>query len=349
MNLSINLSVLVCLGITVVFLSGMEGCGKDETPVAFIEAVPEDGSTIQPDETITAIFDGEPIELSVTSGKSSVTGSTVTIIGPFDPGRLNLVLTWTGGTKVLTYTVETPEEEHVEPPKPPPKHSEVLSYTGEVWWMTEAAAKREARNTGVSLARAPGGGIRYHETDDADEVARWVLQTMHNDVVDVLILYGDFPNTIYPPGNVLPDGSLAERWLETPDGDTILNHADWIFWGGRNAKNRERGLQNMMDIPGIEMWGQDTPMRVTARAKRLTPSLRNFSSDRPFHLDRLEGDWFAELILASDTGDARATRADPVIVRDGNLGRIAIVYQTENENNPKGVVAAEIIINYLME
>ena len=104
-----------------------------------------------------------------------------------------------------------------------------------------------------------------------------------------------------------------------------------------------------MDIPGITMWGDNTPMKVTARGKALTPSLRNFSSDRPFHLDRLEGDWFAELILASNTGDERATRADPVIVRDGNLGRIAIVHQTENEDNPKGRVAAEIIINYLMK
>ena len=345
MKIQINLFVFISVCFAALLLSGMEGCGKDEIPVAFIEAVPEDGSTIQRDETVIAIFDGEPIGLSVTDGKSSVTGSAVTIVGPFDPGRLSLVLTWTGGgAKVLTYFVEAPEAETL-------KYAvgEVLRYTDEVWWITEAAAKRTSQNTGGSLARVPGGGIQSHETDDADEVRRWMLETMHNGVVDVLILYGDIPGTIYPPGNALPDGSVAEMWLETPDGDTILNHADWIFWGGGTAKNREGGLQNIMDIPDIVMWGQDTPMKVTARGKALTPSLRDFLSDRPFHLDRLEGDWFAELILASNTGDEWATRADPVIVRDGNLGRIAIVHQTENEDNPKGAVAAEIIINYLMK
>ena len=37
-----------------------------------------------------------------------------------------------------------------------------------------------------------------------------------------------------------------------------------------------------------------------------------------------------------------------MIVRDGNRGRIGIVYQTFNEVNPKGEVAAELISNYLL-
>ena len=52
-------------------------------------------------------------------------------------------------------------------------------------------------------------------------------------------------------------------------------------------------------------------------------------------------------LLASNTGDAQATRADPVILRDGDRGRIAIVHQTAFKDNPKGEVAAEIMINYL--
>ena len=27
-----------------------------------------------------------------------------------------------------------------------------------------------------------------------------------------------------------PDGSIAENWIETTDGDTILNHADYIAY-----------------------------------------------------------------------------------------------------------------------
>ena len=83
-----------------------------------------------------------------------------------------------------------------------------------------------------------------------------MLETMDNGVVDVLILYGDIPGTIYPPGNALPDGSVAEGWLETPDGDTILNHADWIFWGREEReKQRERvtkhhGYSGHYDVGG---------------------------------------------------------------------------------------------------
>ena len=33
--------------------------------------------------------------------------------------------------------------------------------------------------------------------------------------------------------------------------------------------------------------------------------------------------------------------ADPVIVRDGNRGRLALVHQTSEQDNPKGEVAAE--------
>ena len=106
MKTHINLFTLICLGIAVIFLSGMEGCGKDETPVTFIEAVPEDGSIIQKYETIIVTFDGEPIDLNVTGADFSVAGSTVTIEGPFTPGTLTLVITWGGGATALTYAVE---------------------------------------------------------------------------------------------------------------------------------------------------------------------------------------------------------------------------------------------------
>ena len=221
---------------------------------------------------------------------------------------------------------------------------DVLIYTGEVWWISDSKAITEAKTTKRLLKAA---GIQTEMTNSEDTVKQWMLQTTSDDSVDVLILYGDTPSTIYPAGNAQPDGSVAENWIETSDGNTILNHGDWIFWGGGNAKNQEQGLQNMMDIPGIAMWG-DTPMSVTATGSELTPSLVDFQSNRPFHLDALQGEWFAEKVFASNTGDENATRADPVIVRDGNRGRIAIVHQTEFKNNPKGKVAAEIIINYLL-
>ena len=97
----------------------------------------------------------------------------------------------------------------------------------------------------------------------------------------------------------------------------------------------------MMDIPGIVQWDDDTPMEVTKEGKALTPTLDDYATDRPFHLDELDGDWEVEVSLAqNDSG----TRADPIIVRDGNLGRLIPVIQTAGGTEPKGAVAAEIII-----
>ena len=233
---------------------------------------------------------------------------------------------------------------------------DVLIYTGDVWWITRSEAIAEAETTKRLLQSA---GIQAEITENENHVKQWMLQTASDDSVDVLILYGLIPTTIYPPGNAMPDGSVAENWIETLDGNTILNHADYLgYWGTGNINlegqvgewNGEGTLRNLMDIPNISIPVDryDISMFVTTDDSALTPSLVNFQSDRPFPLNHLQGDWFAEKILASNTGNTQAIQADPVILRDGNRGRIAIVHQTAFENNPKGEVAAEIIINYLL-
>ena len=231
----------------------------------------------------------------------------------------------------------------------------VLMYTGAVSWMRLDDANRQSQITKQLLASK---GIQAEIVETEDAVRNWMLQTTSDGNVDVLILYGVLPTSIYPSLNSQPDGSVAENWIESTDGNTILNHGDYFgFWGGGHQEelgfeNGVEALQALMDIPHITMWDfgleNNTPMVVTQEGKEMTPSLENFLSDRAFHLDELTGDWFAEKIFASDTGTAEATRADPVIVRDGNRGRIGIVYQTFKEVNPKGEVVAELISNYLL-
>ena len=233
---------------------------------------------------------------------------------------------------------------------------DVLIYTGNVWWISRSEAIAEAETTKSLLQSA---GIRAEITENENYVRQWMVKTTSDGSVDVLILYGLIPTTIYPPGNTMRNGSVAENWIETRDGNTILNHADSFgFWSTGNInlnfqvgqRNGAGTLQNLMDIPNIAIPvnRNDVPMFVTADGSTLTPSLTRFQSDRPFPLNQLQGDWFAEQILASNTGNVQATLADPVVVRDSNRGRIAIVHQTYLEDNPKGEVAAEIIINYLL-
>ena len=231
----------------------------------------------------------------------------------------------------------------------------VLMYTGAVSWMSLADANRQSQITKQLL---DSKGIRAEIVQTEDAVRDWMLQTTSDGNVDVLILYGTLPISIYPSFNRQPDGSVAENWIESTDGNTILNHANYFgYVGGGNQEeegihNGVQALQAIMDIPHITMWDfgleNNTPMRVTKDGKEITPSLTNFKSDRAFHLDELTGNWFAEKVLASNTGTSQGTRADPVIVRDGNRGRIGIVYQTFKEVNPKGEVVAELIANFLL-
>ena len=103
---------LIGFSIAIVFLSATTGCDTEEAePVAFTQAIPANGSTIQADATIVATFDGNPTDVNVTGGTFSVSGPTVTITGPFTPGTLNLTVTWADGTQPLAYTVEDPESD----------------------------------------------------------------------------------------------------------------------------------------------------------------------------------------------------------------------------------------------
>ncbi len=215
---------------------------------------------------------------------------------------------------------------------------EVLLYTGTFQWIDQAMVDDESVKCADLLT---AGGQQNETTTEGNRVAEWMQATTGDGGVDVLILYGDIPPEVYT--NDTPDGSIAETWIESEDGDLIINHADYMFWG-LGGRNEVSGLQNMMDIPDITMWDDDTPMVVTADGKKYTPSLVDFNSDRPFHLDELTGDWVPEVIFAQN---AAGNRADPVIVKDGARGRLAPIHQTATEDNPKAEVAAEIILNYL--
>ena len=61
MKTYINLFALVAICLAALFLSGMEGCSTDEEESAvFVSATPPNGSTIQKNATIVAVFDAPP-------------------------------------------------------------------------------------------------------------------------------------------------------------------------------------------------------------------------------------------------------------------------------------------------
>lgn len=229
------------------------------------------------------------------------------------------------------------------------KPMDVLIYTGSASWITLENARLEAS---ITKSLLESNGIRSAITESDESLRNWMSETTANGAVNVCILYGVLPASIYAPGNTEPDGSIAENWIETTDGDTILNQGDYLgYYSSDGTPNYKSPLQNLMDLPNIDInveHFEDLLMYATESGSTLTPSLVNFESDRPFPLEQLGSEWHAEKIFASNTGDVQATLADPIILRDGDRGRLAMVHQTHHGENPKGAVAAEIIINYLL-
>jgi len=220
--------------------------------------------------------------------------------------------------------------------------SDIAISTPSGWW-GQAAANREMQEIVDNVTTV---SVEQFAANQQDALADWVLGHTGDGTPDLLILCGQFPAIIYPAGNAQPDGSLAELFLD--DGNTIINTGDWIFYVGTAGNNAEPGLQNMMDIPGVTVAGEDdTAVIVTAEGQEFTPSLQDFATDRPFHLDTLANDWEVELILAGNTS---GTRADPVIVHNtATDGRIGIFYQTmSQDNDPRGEVISEWINNWFL-
>ncbi|HQJ54013.1 MAG TPA: hypothetical protein PLZ80_05655, partial [Planctomycetota bacterium] len=226
---------------------------------------------------------------------------------------------------------------------------EVAIYTGNVGWIDKTSADRQAQICVDMLGDAGITCTWFASGNDKDAVAEWVEDRTNDGKLDVLILYGHVPSTIYAPENAQPDGSIAELFIESTDGNMILNHADYIFYVTQPGSNGDVALGYIMDVPGIAMWpdnDQPVPVAVTPEGAAIAPSLIAADTLRPFHIPELAGDWYVEVALARN-GDG--TRADPIIVRDGNRGRLAIAYQTSADPNlPRGAVAAEMI-TYLMQ
>ena len=228
------------------------------------------------------------------------------------------------------------------------KKVDVFIYTDTVQWIGQGQAKDQAEILAKRIDGQQGfGEVLLH--GPAKQVEAWTKEHTVDKGNHIIVMFGDFPQEIYPNGKGdTKKGSVAEEFLDA--GNSYSNSADYFFWG-QGGRNEKEGLQNMMDIPGIVQWDDDTPMKLTKEGKDLTPTLDDYATDRPFHLDQLEGDWELEIAFATETGKgAGASRCDPCIVRNTKTdARLIQVYQTNNGGDPMGDVIAEILLNYYVE
>jgi len=159
--------------------------------------------------------------------------------------------------------------------------------------------------------------------------------------LDVIIMFGYFPPSLYTPGNGQPDDSVGELFLE--GGNMILNTADYIFYVSA-ANNEAGGLTNMTDS-NFDLWTDGSVNTPTADGEKYTPCYTGHTAPRSFKVSQIEAnaEWELEVVF----GDNGGTNADPAIIRNTDYdGRVGIVLQV-SAVTPKGEVMTDILNNWL--
>ena len=214
---------------------------------------------------------------------------------------------------------------------------DVAIFNEEVGWTTKEYADIQGAIVFDNLrAAVPDVGEVVYKTDA--EIGPWAEERIDDDKVDILIIFGWFPTTLYTPGNSQVDDSIAERFIY--GGNVILNCADYIFYvtqgGGANGEN---GLKTIINI-NADMWGDGTAITPTADGEKYTPTLAAFTSNRPFKSAQIVDPWSVEAAF----GDNGAGFFDPGIIKlNDSSGRVGICMQVSNNDLPRGQILIEMI------
>ncbi|MDE0688588.1 MAG: hypothetical protein OXI61_10510 [Candidatus Poribacteria bacterium] len=179
---------------------------------------------------------------------------------------------------------------------------------------------------------------------------------------NTLILTGITPSTIYPINNGKPDGSPLEEFLDA--GNTIFNTGEYTFYTseGPDETNGQAALPNVIDVPKAFVWMNRGPdawaanpveMTPTQEGKDLIPSLKEYNTSYPFHLDDYDrSPWELEIALAEN--DDADPRVDPAVLYNKDTGgRLGIFVQTYVGDVPHpgvswGNIMGEFIVNYYL-
>ena len=197
---------------------------------------------------------------------------------------------------------------------------------------------------------------------DGDEVGydsplgKWMQAHTGNGQQDVFIAAsGTAPSATYQFPNADPDGSNIENFIE--DGNVFINVADWILYmsyegGSRSENNGANGAANVFDIPGLSFGARGGPAEPTEAGKKYLPSLVEFQSDRPWHLEQFDGTDWEVTAFAISNDDPNS--ADPAVAVNKTYGGIiAAMWQKAQPNwdgdDPRADGVIEFIANWLME
>ena len=119
----------------------------------------------------------------------------------------------------------------------------------------------------------------------------------------------------------------------------------------RSADNGPSGAANVFDIPGLDFGSRNNNMKVNANGKKYLPSLKDFTDDRPWHVEQFAGkDWEVTTFAEAD-----ANNADPAVAVNKKTGGIIAAIMQKAWPNPaaaednSGEVAVEFVKNWLSQ
>lgn len=183
------------------------------------------------------------------------------------------------------------------------------------------------------------------------DLQAWAEKNLKDGELDIIWLNGCMPSVLYPNPNAKADGSIAEEWLD--NGNMFINVADWFAYcsyetGGRGAENGAGGAENILDLPGIIRFGDNTPMKITAAGKKYLPSLGDrIITDRPIVGGVIRDPWE----VAEVFGGTLVADMDPCVIYNQKTGGyVAFINQgTLGHSVDRATVSIEFINNWVAE
>lgn len=221
-------------------------------------------------------------------------------------------------------------------------------------WITDGACRREADEMIAGL-KGMFDKITDHPDGEEEALGTWAEAHTGNGQMDVIILAsGTTPGALYPFPNKEPDGSVVEEFIN--DGNVLINIADWIFYmsyegGVRSADNGANGAANVFNIPGLSFGSRVNGMEVNDNGKKYLPSLDDFTTDRPWHVEQFENtDWEVTTFAEAGPNDA-----DPAVAVNTVTGGVIAALIQKAWADPgaaqdiRGDVVIEFVKNWMPE
>ena len=228
--------------------------------------------------------------------------------------------------------------------------SDMALYTGHPnpEWYAEATMLEDVEKI-IDGVKENFKEIKSFDDEALNDLKAWAEANMDDGELDIIWLNGCMPSVLYPNPNKEPDGSLAEEWLN--HGNMFINVADWFGYctyetGQRGIENGVAGAENILNLPGIIRFGDNTNMKITDAGKKYLSSLGDsMVTDRPIVGGAVRTPWE----VAEVFGGAEAADMDPCAIHNTNTdGYVAFINQATVGNSvDRAQVTIEFINNWV--